>query len=852
MSPADKSLEFQVTCRSDISRSYFFMVLGFNDVVVSNAAHKPVPEKEKYEVVYPQKLHTQHKRDTESKYPDQVHYGLEINGKPLVLQLEKTEDLLSNYTETHYLDDGTPVTTTPEEQDHCYYQGQVKNAKKSQVSLSMCNGLSGLIITQEQKLLIEPLNRTEDGAHAVYEYQEQEVPKTCGVDDSMYNESTQTKVSFSTSDSEKKEFLKARKYIQLYVVADNSMFLKYNRNRQELQQRMFSIMNYVNLVYKPLNIFVALTGLEIWDIKDQFTVVTSANTNLDLFSKWRQTKLLPRKPNDNAQFLTNTDFDGATVGLAWVKTLCSETLSTGVVQDHTNNYIAVAATLAHEMGHNLGMDHDTNACYCRDESCIMAASLSYNTPKLFSACSHQHYQDFLLNNMPLCMKNRPKTKEILSPAVCGNKFTERGEECDCGTVEECTNKCCDAKTCKLKQGAQCAEGGCCSNCQLKRAGSVCRPAKDDCDLSDMCDGKSSMCPTDRFRGNGHPCRNGEGHCYKGKCPTLQGQCETYWGRGSYGASDSCFAINSRNSPGFCRQSGVNVYCAPQDVKCGVLFCSGGNDLPIVPGYGYYKQARCNSLNPQLLVEEGTKCGNLSHPAVTVCYPSLPAAASRNLALWLNEETPKMLFSEAFYDHIDSWIIGNSGDICMFIALYLPGWLALTMMRNSFPGFSPNTVALWQAAFGIDLQSPPLWIVCDSEMECQCEEGWAPPNCDTYMQEFNYGYIALIVILLVLLIVSALLVRRIHRRKQSRATGPSSGVANPTFNIQNQARQPPAYPTNPQLPAQSQKPLGPGMYQPPQPPAQSQKPFTPYGFQRPTTGPPPRPAYPSVPPQFKFT
>uniref|UniRef100_A0A8C6T2J4 ADAM metallopeptidase domain 28 n=1 Tax=Neogobius melanostomus TaxID=47308 RepID=A0A8C6T2J4_9GOBI len=458
--------------------------------------------------------------------------------------------------------------------DNCYYQGQIAGDRASAASISTCDGLRGYFRTSARRYLIEPLTSEPEGDHAVVPVHEEDssesTPAVCGVANTTWNDDYEPPTGRS-------------------------------RSRSAVS------------AYKPLRTFVALVGLEVWSGGDQISITPPAGANLDAFMKWRNTELVKLKNHDNAHLISGIDFEGATVGLAFVGTLCSGH-SVGVVQDHNDRAIAVAATLAHEMGHNLGMDHDdSSACVCTGDSCIMAASLSWNVPRSFSSCSGNNYEKYLMGRTPSCLLDTPHYRSLVAPAVCGNGFVEAGELCDCGTVEECTNRCCNASTCLLSEGSQCAEGECCEDC--KPRSHECRWKQDECDLAEYCDGTNAVCPENVFAVNGEPCDRGLGYCYNGQCPQRPQQCQKMYGPAAMEARSGCFDQNTRGTYyAFCkRTSDKYIPCQKEDVFCGKLFCQNGNASP---NYGRIVQVGdCKATfysdftKDYGQVDTGTKCGD---------------------------------------------------------------------------------------------------------------------------------------------------------------------------------------------------------------------------------------------------
>ncbi|KAF5914539.1 hypothetical protein HPG69_010811, partial [Diceros bicornis minor] len=733
-----------------------------------------------YEVVWPRRLPGPRARRALPShlglYPESVSYVLGAQEHNFTLHLWKNRDLVgSGYTETYMAANGSQVTEQLQRQDHCFYQGHVEGHRHSAASLSTCAGLRGFFQAGSAIHLIEPLGGGgEEAQHALYEVQHlQQKAGTCGVSDSSLESILGPRVSAAFRPRKWPPSRETR-YVELFVVTDSTEFQKLG-SRTAVRKRVLEVVNHVDKLYQELSFRVVLVGLEIWNGGDKIQVSPQADTTLENFLSWRARDLVGRQLHDNAQLITGVDFTGTTVGLARVSAMCLQSSSGAVNQDHSENPIGVASTMAHEMGHNLGMDHDENVqgCYCpvpRDGGgCVMAASIGLKFPRMFSHCSRADLETFVEKPQTACVVNAPDPDRLVGGPVCGNRFVERGEQCDCGAPQDCQNRCCNATTCQLAQGAECAQGACCHACrvsagpasrtpwsvageegprdtgdkavgtglfgapvptvnlallgQVKPAGELCRPQKDGCDLEEYCDGQQPACPEDAFQENGTPCPGG--YCYDGNCPTLDQRCQDLWGPGEAHVSPGPMTHRPPGvvagprpmdspAPGPAGSRAAEEMCYAYSISIG---CRGGVPL------GSSRVNRCGVLYCE---------GGQKPPERTSCTLTSHSSACQALAL----------DGSAAYEPVPE------GTQC-----------------------------------GKEK-------VCNHRSECHCRPGWAPPHCTELLPNGRTasGSLPMVLVPVLLLVALALTVagvviyRKAWRPVRRRNVAPKTtmGLSNPLF------------------------------------------------------------------------
>ncbi|KAG5280924.1 hypothetical protein AALO_G00065500 [Alosa alosa] len=584
-----------------------------------------------YEVTVPKQIARQ-RRDLDNQDTGEMSYTIQAQGKEHVLVLKRNKLLLHrDFTVYTYDTNGSLISERPDMQNHCHYRGHVEDVEFSSVSVSLCSGLNGFLKIGNATLGIEPLEGSSNFEHVVYRLEDEEpeplngrTPHTHHHDD---NDSISTDQTIVHSHSDisghpDRHLLRRRRavmqqthYVELIIVVDNTTYIALESNVTRVQDHMIRVADRVDSMYEQLNIRVVLVGLEIWTAGNLITVnAKNPGRIVSNFQKWRRNNLLPRHHHDNAQFVTRPL--GA-LGYGSMSTICSP--DSAAINMH-RRVSGLSRTMAHELGHNLGMFHDNKNCYCSARVCVMYARGKCGSScddNVFSECSANGFRKLMerLGNRN-CLLNVPQAEDIYSTPHCGNNLLDPGEECDCGSEEECKkDPCCEPNTCKLKSGAQCADRECCRNCKFLPARSECRGRSDECDLPEYCSGSSAVCPADIFVQNGHLCRNNQSYCYNGNCQHHDEQCKALFGSQAKSAADICYQVVNRGG-NCCDKKKCND---SSNAKCGKLQCDNVNLGTMVETQGQaiisttIDQNKCwGVIRPDVpdlgMVNDGTKCG----------------------------------------------------------------------------------------------------------------------------------------------------------------------------------------------------------------------------------------------------
>lgn len=625
----------------------FFRRLRDHQVVDARRLHAEEPRTERrFSTRDP---HGARARDGHPLHPKTTRFAFTAFGRDLVLQLERNDELIAPaYKEERF--EGDRLVSVRHGKENCYYRGRVEGIPSS-VAVSTCHGLHGSIRFRDDEYFIEPAWRhvgkqhraltadDETFTHLVYRTSDiltDEFPATCGVDnstemtprhhahgpgdvfDKLENPDFAAQARDVAAGAQERRRAGDVRYMELVIGSDHLRVANEGAGTEDHTVMLINIVadRYATGGFEPA-IVMFLAGQRVFQGSSPFATPTDASALLDAWCGYRTSSY---SNNDDGHLISGLNFDGNTVGLAWVGTACDSGNSCGVNQQSYQD-VTTANTITHEIGHNLDADHDQGEqpeCpnSCRIMSACDCGGCNGEITE-WSPCSKGYIDSFLTEGPkgypaqwrtpPRCMDNTPTALE----PECGNGFVEEGEVCDCGR-SNCgsADPCCNGQTCQLKSGSQCSDNNdeCCQGCQIRPASDnfVCREAATDCDVAETCNGASAACPADDFAPTGESCSDGsglQGGCSDGVCTTLDSACATLiqgFALDSCGLPDGCSLLHCEYNGRCYRSSSLGQSAeVPDGVPCttgsgGPGTCVSGSCESTVIECPFANGQRCNN------------------------------------------------------------------------------------------------------------------------------------------------------------------------------------------------------------------------------------------------------------------
>ncbi|KAJ3661835.1 hypothetical protein Zmor_006216 [Zophobas morio] len=481
---------------------------GLYSGALSSEAHETIPRK-----VSPNGDYISH--NLTSFHDDgQVHFNISLHDREHLLILEPVRNFLAPALVVERRKRDTHSRSKPSDKSkNCHFQGIVHGQPNSRVAVSACNGLTGMLHTEHGKYYIEPshhLIKQIDPGHPHLVYKRSTVVsgnakkkkrkkrkkhfRDCGtrepkkmaelewqkqlgkvkvqekkhknkhkIDIPSVHQSQMKKHKYKKVDGRQRRSVSTPQYVETLLVADPTM-VEFHEDG-DIETYLLTIMNMVSSLYMDPSIgnLIKVVVVKIILIDDvlsepELNVSVNADQTLKNFCKW-QKNLNPGNDShphhhDVAILITRKDICARqnapcnTLGVAHVAGMCKSSRSCSVNED---NGITLAHTIAHEMGHNFGMYHDTEKIGCKarqgNTSHIMTPSFEADTVGVsWSRCSRRDITNFLDKGLGQCLQDEPEDNEIyeypeLPPGAMYNadyqcRFQFGGDATVCSPLDE--------------------------------------------------------------------------------------------------------------------------------------------------------------------------------------------------------------------------------------------------------------------------------------------------------------------------------------------------------------------------------------------------------------------------------
>ncbi|XP_076878106.1 A disintegrin and metalloproteinase with thrombospondin motifs 2 isoform X2 [Brachyhypopomus gauderio] len=325
---------------------------------------------------------------------EMLYYNVTVFGREFHLRLRPNQRLVAPGAKMEWqTSDGTRSQPL---NGNCMFVGDITDIQGASVAISNCDGLAGMIRTEQEEFFIEPV---ETGHHAIQQegggsgrphvvYRSAALKKLpagplstdvhsrgANLGGLMDLETLYEGVQQSVNQSRRaRRQSPERSYsIEVLLGVDDSVVQFHGQ--QHVEKYLLTLMNIVNEIYHDhslgARINVVLVRIVLVDAKKSMSLIELGNPSMSLENVCRWAFEQQRKDttdkeyHDHAIFLTRQEFGPTGMqGYAPVTGMCHPVRSCTL--NHEDGFSS-AFVVAHETGHVLGMEHDGQGNRCGDE-----------------------------------------------------------------------------------------------------------------------------------------------------------------------------------------------------------------------------------------------------------------------------------------------------------------------------------------------------------------------------------------------------------------------------------------------------------------------------------------------------